>query len=158
VDPAIKRQALKKLFSDPRFNVMDGLDVYIDDYSTPSPLEPEIARALAHARYVFDPPRTRVNEAGIVEDVPANEEAVDNTSGASAVPSDATTPSGATSLSDVPNGPDTTSSPGADSSPAGESSSHVLPAPAAADAPSASAANPMGGERKAPERIEPTRR
>ena len=26
-----RRAALKKLFSDPRFNVMDGLDVYIDD-------------------------------------------------------------------------------------------------------------------------------
>src|SRR6185503_11209402 len=29
----VRRAALKKLFSDPRFNVMDGLDVYIDDYS-----------------------------------------------------------------------------------------------------------------------------
>lgn len=38
VDPATRRQALKTLFSDPRFNVMDGLDVYIDDYSKPDPL------------------------------------------------------------------------------------------------------------------------
>src|SRR5690242_6623833 len=29
----VRRAALKKLFGDPRFNVMDGLDVYIDDYS-----------------------------------------------------------------------------------------------------------------------------
>jgi hypothetical protein len=29
---------LKTLFQDPRFNVMDGLDVYIDDYSKPDPL------------------------------------------------------------------------------------------------------------------------
>jgi hypothetical protein len=71
VDPAMKLQALKKLFSDPRFNVMDGLDVYIDDYSIADPLAPEIARTLAHARYVFDPPRTRITEAGIVEDIPA---------------------------------------------------------------------------------------
>jgi len=77
VDPAIKVQALKKLFSDPRFNVMDGLDVYIDDYSIADPLAPEIARTLAHARYVFDPPRTRVNEVGIVEDVPADEAEAD---------------------------------------------------------------------------------
>ena len=38
IDPSLRRQALKTLFSDPRFNVMDGLDVYIDDYSQPDPL------------------------------------------------------------------------------------------------------------------------
>ena len=38
VDPLLKRQALKTLFQDPRFNVMDGLDVYIDDFSKPDPL------------------------------------------------------------------------------------------------------------------------
>ncbi len=38
VDPGLKRQAFKKLIEDPRFNVMDGLDVYIDDYSKPDPL------------------------------------------------------------------------------------------------------------------------
>ena len=31
VDPALRRQALKTLLQDPRFNVMDGLDVYIAD-------------------------------------------------------------------------------------------------------------------------------
>src|SRR5260221_13694236 len=38
VDPGVKRQAFKKLIEDPRYNVMDGLDVYIDDYSKPDPL------------------------------------------------------------------------------------------------------------------------
>jgi hypothetical protein len=38
VDGGVKRQALKALFQDPRYNVMDGLDVYIDDYSKPDPL------------------------------------------------------------------------------------------------------------------------
>ena len=38
VDPLLRRDALKTLFADPRFNVMDGLDVYIDDYSKPDPL------------------------------------------------------------------------------------------------------------------------
>ena len=33
VEESIKRAALKKLFADPRFNVMDGLDTYIDDYT-----------------------------------------------------------------------------------------------------------------------------
>ena len=31
VDPTVQRAAMKKLFSDPHFNVMDGLDIYIDD-------------------------------------------------------------------------------------------------------------------------------
>ena len=38
VDPVLRRQALRTLFRDPRFNVMDGLDVYIDDYSKPDPI------------------------------------------------------------------------------------------------------------------------
>ena len=38
VDGLLKRQALKTLFQDPRFNVMDGLDVYIDDFSKADPL------------------------------------------------------------------------------------------------------------------------
>lgn len=38
VDPAVQQAALKKMFTDPHFNVMDGLDIYIDDYSKPDPL------------------------------------------------------------------------------------------------------------------------
>jgi hypothetical protein len=41
VDPNLRRQALRTLFRDPRFNVMDGLDVYIDDFSKPDPIPPE---------------------------------------------------------------------------------------------------------------------
>jgi hypothetical protein len=38
VDPGVKNAALHKLFADPHFNVMDGLDIYIDDYGRPDPL------------------------------------------------------------------------------------------------------------------------
>jgi len=41
VDPATRQAALKTLFRDPRFNVMDGLDVYIDDYTKPDPIPDE---------------------------------------------------------------------------------------------------------------------
>lgn len=41
VDEALRRRALKTLFQDPHFNLMDGLDVYIGDYSIPDPLPPE---------------------------------------------------------------------------------------------------------------------
>jgi hypothetical protein len=115
VDPAMKLQALKKLFSDPRFNEMDGLDVYIDDYSIADPLAPEIARTLSHARYVFDPPRTRITEAGIVEDIPADEAAADAEAAepeASAQPQ-ATMPAGAAPPEPAP--PSAAPDPGADS-------------------------------------------
>lgn len=70
VDEDVKRSALRKLLRHPRFNVMDGLDVYIDDYSLPSPIEPALVRTLMQARYIFNPPQTRVNADGHVEDVP----------------------------------------------------------------------------------------
>lgn len=48
-DPALRRVALKKLFSDPHFNVMDGLDTYIDDYNTFEPIGEELLANLSHA-------------------------------------------------------------------------------------------------------------
>ena len=57
VDEGVKRAALKKLFSDPRFNVMDGLDVYIDDYSIEDPIPPGMLAQLQHAQTtLFGPP------------------------------------------------------------------------------------------------------
>ena len=50
VDEKLRRAALNKLFRDPHFNVMDGLDVYIDDYSKPDPIPDAMLRTLAHAR------------------------------------------------------------------------------------------------------------
>ncbi|MEP7181215.1 MAG: DUF3306 domain-containing protein [Betaproteobacteria bacterium] len=81
VDESLKRLALKKLFADPRFNVMDGLDVYIDDYSKPDPLPPGMLEQLVQGRYLFDPPKTRVNAQGFVEDVPPDEVAAANAAG-----------------------------------------------------------------------------
>lgn len=52
VSPEVKNAAMKKLFSDPHFNVMDGLDVYIDDYSKPDPIPPEMLRQLASASFL----------------------------------------------------------------------------------------------------------
>lgn len=86
VDEALKRQAMKKLFSDPRFNVMDGLDTYIDDYSKPDPLPPGMLEQLVQGRYLFDPPRTRVNAQGIVEDIPPEEISASESPAAGAPP------------------------------------------------------------------------
>ena len=41
---------MKKLFSDPRYNIMDGLDIYIDDYSKPDPIPPEMLRRLVQSQ------------------------------------------------------------------------------------------------------------
>ena len=50
VDETVRRAALKKLFSDPHFNVMDGLDTYVDDYYKFEPLTPLMVAALTHAK------------------------------------------------------------------------------------------------------------
>ncbi|MDB5861879.1 MAG: hypothetical protein JWQ76_5568 [Ramlibacter sp.] len=52
VAPEVKNAALKKLFADPHFNVMDRLDTYIDDYSRPDPIPPEMLRQLASAKFL----------------------------------------------------------------------------------------------------------
>jgi hypothetical protein len=40
VSDDVHHAAMKKLFSDPHYNVMDGLDIYIGDYSKEDPLPP----------------------------------------------------------------------------------------------------------------------
>jgi len=50
VEDAVKRAALKKLFSDPRFNVMDGLDTYIDDYTKAEPISEELLARIEQVR------------------------------------------------------------------------------------------------------------
>ncbi len=50
VQPEVKNAALGKLFSDPHFNVMDGLDTYIDDYGKPDPLPAGWLRQMAQSR------------------------------------------------------------------------------------------------------------
>lgn len=52
VDPAVKNAAMKKLFADPHFNVMDGLDIYIDDYNKPDPLPQSMLRQMASAKFL----------------------------------------------------------------------------------------------------------
>jgi hypothetical protein len=49
VDGGVRNAALHKLFSDPHFNVMDGLDTYIDDYGKPDPLPLSMLRKMAQA-------------------------------------------------------------------------------------------------------------
>jgi hypothetical protein len=50
VEPGVKQAALKQLFKDPQFNVMDGLDTYIDDYGIPDPIPASMMKTLYQAR------------------------------------------------------------------------------------------------------------
>ena len=50
VDPAVRNAAMKKLFADPHFNVMDGLDTYIDDYNKFEPIPRSMLRQMVNAR------------------------------------------------------------------------------------------------------------
>ena len=50
VDAGVKNAALKKLFTDPHFNLMDGLDTYIDDYGRPDPLPAGMLRQMAQSK------------------------------------------------------------------------------------------------------------
>jgi hypothetical protein len=50
VDPEVRNAALKKLFADPQFNVMDGLDTYIDDYGKPDPIPAAMLRQMVQSQ------------------------------------------------------------------------------------------------------------
>lgn len=74
VDPGVRNAAMKKLFSDPHYNVMDGLDVYIDDYGKPDPIPRSMLRSLAQSRLLglFDDEEESVAKAaGTAEASPA---------------------------------------------------------------------------------------
>ncbi len=52
VEPGVRNAAMKKLFADPHFNVMDRMDIYIDDYSQPDPLPASMLRQMASAKFL----------------------------------------------------------------------------------------------------------
>jgi hypothetical protein len=50
VDNGVNQAAMKKLFADPHFNVMDGLDTYIDDYGKPDPIPLAMLRLMNQSK------------------------------------------------------------------------------------------------------------
>jgi hypothetical protein len=63
VEQSVKRAALKKLFADPRFNVMDGLDTYIDDYTISEPISDELLARIEQVReQLLAPPKPKEEE------------------------------------------------------------------------------------------------
>lgn len=48
----VKNAAMKKLFADPHFNVMDRLDIYIDDYNVTTPIPQAMLRQMVSAKFL----------------------------------------------------------------------------------------------------------
>ena len=63
VEESVKRAALKKLFADPRFNVMDGLDTYIDDYTKAEPFTEGLLARIEEVREKLLAPPSAEEEA-----------------------------------------------------------------------------------------------
>jgi hypothetical protein len=55
VDEGTKRAALKKLFSNEHFSVMDGLDIYVGDYTQPDPMPEGMLDKLANVYEAIKP-------------------------------------------------------------------------------------------------------
>ena len=64
VDPATRRSALKKLFTDPHYNVPDPFEAYSEDYTKGEPIPMEMLKTLNHARkLLFDEPEKAAQSA-----------------------------------------------------------------------------------------------
>ncbi len=70
VDEALRRTALKKLFSDPHFNIMDGLDTYIDDYSISEPIPAAMLAEMKQAQNILAWARETEEEAELRRNPP----------------------------------------------------------------------------------------
>ena len=65
----VRNAAMKKLFTDPHFNVMDGLDIYIGDYNTPDPLPAGMLEKMVGAEFLNlfpkNPPNRPLQTSGV---------------------------------------------------------------------------------------------
>jgi Protein of unknown function (DUF3306) len=49
----LRNQAMKKLFTDPHYNMQDGLDIYIGDYTKSDPIPLEMLRKMTQSKALF---------------------------------------------------------------------------------------------------------
>ncbi len=73
VPQALKQQAFKALFKEPHFNVMDGLDIYIDDYTQFEPISPEVMNTLSSWKTIMNPSKQVVTDGGYAVDETSEE-------------------------------------------------------------------------------------
>jgi len=108
VTSEVRNAAMKKLFTDPHYNVMDGLDIYIDDYSQPDPMPAAMLRQLASAKYLnlFDDeevPASAMNPAS--ESLEENGNTVAQTSTPAGEPVPALSEVPVSNIADIPSAP-----------------------------------------------------
>ncbi len=94
VDPSVRNAAMKKLFSDPHYNVMDGLDIYIDDYGKPDPIPMAMLRRMTQSKSLGLFEREEAEEAEAAEK--ERRQALAETPAAEPEPSTRTDPEAAT--------------------------------------------------------------
>jgi Protein of unknown function (DUF3306) len=71
VPAEVRNLAVKKLFADPHFNVMDGLDIYIGDYNTPDPMPASMLQKMASAQFMnLVPPESPEAEGALPPENP----------------------------------------------------------------------------------------
>lgn len=87
VNEDVRRAALRKLFSEPHFNVMDGLDVYIDDYSKSEPIPAAMLAGLKQAQRILEWAAEKKEGA---ETAPSSDEGTENHAAAEASAAPAT--------------------------------------------------------------------
>lgn len=63
VDGETRRNALRKLFMTDHYRAMDGLDVYVEDYSRPALLPSDLLQTLDHAQALLQKTEETVAEA-----------------------------------------------------------------------------------------------
>jgi len=70
-----QRAALRKLFSDPSFNVMDGLDIYVGDYTQSDPMPSGMLEKLSAAYAMLDPVEPAPSEQAVAGRLPPSADA-----------------------------------------------------------------------------------
>ena len=69
VTDAVRRVALKKLFSDPHFNVPDPFEPYSGDWTVGEPIPDEMLKTLAQARTLLFPKEEKKPEARLEQEL-----------------------------------------------------------------------------------------
>ena len=67
VSAELKNKAFKALFSRPEFNVMDGLDIYIDDYNKFTPLSKEDIGKMTLSKQLLSRPDLEIPKKGDIQ-------------------------------------------------------------------------------------------
>ena len=84
VSADVKNAAMKKLFTDPHYNVMDRLDTYIDDYSIADPIPEAMLRKMVSAKFLNlfdDEDEEKTSEVQPASNLPAAVSDVPDTAG-----------------------------------------------------------------------------